>query len=138
MAYFLKKVDPVDIGGKKIIGVKFPFNNPSVFTPTYQTKDAIRSNLILYFSTSPGERYMNPAFGLDLRRQLFEHLTEQRREYIKDLVQAGLNTYFPLVAVESLTVEEIADYTVQIHLEYSLRNRGIQDEITVNLTNDEI
>lgn len=134
MAYPFRKIDPIDIEGRKIVGVRFPFSAANVFTPTYQTKDAIKSNLLLYFSTSTGDRYMNPGFGFDLRDQLFEDLTEHRIQFIKTIIQRDLAVYFPIVVVRKLNVEEIAEHTLQVYLEYSLEYRDTVDELVVNLS----
>ena len=41
------------------------------FDPNFQTKDAIKNNLINYFLTNPGERPGNPLFGAGLRNFIF-------------------------------------------------------------------
>lgn len=134
MAYPFRKVDPIDIEGRKIVGVRFPFSAANVFTPTYQTKDAIKSNLLLYFSTSTGDRYMNPTFGFDLRDQLFEDLTEHRIQFIKTVIQRDLAVYFPTVIIKDLTVEQVEDYTLQVRLEYTLEYADVDDEVIINLS----
>ena len=42
------------------IGVNIPFNEGGVFTPNYTTAESIKSNLINYFLTNPGERPGQP------------------------------------------------------------------------------
>ena len=63
MAYGAKKIFPIDKKPRVAIGVGIPFNQPGVFSSTYLTQDAIKTNLINYFLTNAGERYMNPSFG---------------------------------------------------------------------------
>ena len=63
MAFGVRRVYPNDLRPRVAIGVNLPFSAPGVFQPNYQTKDAIRNNLINYFLTNPGERIENPLFG---------------------------------------------------------------------------
>ena len=64
MAFGVRKIFPNDLRPRVAIGVNLPFSTPGVFQPNYQTKDAIKNNLINYFLTNPGERIENPLFGV--------------------------------------------------------------------------
>ena len=72
MAFGAKQIFPNDLRPRVAIGVNLPFNGNGVFVPNYQTKDAIKNNLINYFLTNPGERPGNPTFGAGLRDTLFQ------------------------------------------------------------------
>ena len=69
------RVNPLDLQKNIVIGVSLPFNAKGVFNKTYSTKEQIKSNLINLLLTDKGERIMNPEFGADLRRSLFENMT---------------------------------------------------------------
>ena len=71
MARELPRIIPVDINKRQAIGVKLPFDSPSVFTSTFTTKEQVKSNLINLLLTYPGERVLNPQFGVGLRNYLF-------------------------------------------------------------------
>ena len=75
MAFGAKKIFPLDTKPSVAVGVSLPFNAPNVFRSTYLTKDAIKTNLINFFLTNQGERYLNPLFGGDLRAFIFEQIT---------------------------------------------------------------
>lgn len=68
MAFGVRRVYPNDLRPRVAIGVDLPFSDPAVFRPNYQTKDAIKNNLINFFLTNPGERVLNPLFGGGLRK----------------------------------------------------------------------
>ena len=68
MAFDIKHQFPIDLDGRKAIGIDLPLNGEAVFKPNYQTKDAIKSSLINFFLTNPGERYLNPTFGGGVKR----------------------------------------------------------------------
>ena len=66
MAYKVEKIDPLDLQPRKAIGVSLPFSARGVFNSTYQSKDAIKSNLINFLLTGNQERFLNPNFGAGL------------------------------------------------------------------------
>jgi phage baseplate assembly protein W len=156
MAYNVRKIQPEDLEGRKIIGVKLPFGGvysitdlndresyssrrrrprTVVFVPTYQSKDAIRTNLLNYFMTGRGERYLNLSFGNELVKSLFEHDTPERKEIIIEQTKRDLQIWFPKVQVIRLEVNSLPDEenAIQLYLKYAIRDTNTYDELTVNI-----
>ena len=65
-------INPLDLNNNVAIGVVFPFNGNAIFNSSYTTQDQAKSNLINVLLTEPGERIMEPNFGVGLKRLLFE------------------------------------------------------------------
>ena len=121
MAFNVRKIDPIDLQPRKAVGVSLPFSGKAVFNSTFQTKDAIKTNLINYFLTSRGERYLNPDFGNQLQTLLFDNLTEDKVEQIDALIKEDLRIFFPKVQpVEVKTVGDADNNTVQFSLKYKI------------------
>ena len=76
MALDVKKINPLDRQPRKAVGLDLPFSGQAVFNSTYQTKDALKINLINYFLTNKGERMLNPTFGSSIRELLFENINQ--------------------------------------------------------------
>ena len=93
MAFEVRKIDPLDLRPSKGVGVSLPFTGQAVFNTTYETKDAIKTNIINFFLTGVGERFLNPTFGSGLRNLLFDQLTQDKIDQIKDIIQEGLNLF---------------------------------------------
>lgn len=130
MAFQIRKIDPLDLQPRKAIGVSIPFSSKSVFNSTYQTKDAIKTNLINYLLTGVGERYFNPTFGTPLRKQLFENITQEKITFISELIKDGLQLYFPNILVSELRLEGTPDQNlITLYLKYSILNTNIVDQI---------
>jgi len=126
------QVFPNDLRPSVGIGVDIPFNKPGVFSPNYQTKDAIKNNLINYFLTNTGERFLNPSFGGGLREFLFEQITSNNTGNLKQIFQDRLNTFFSNINIINLQVTSDPDnYTFIVSLKYSIRNTNINDNITI-------
>jgi phage baseplate assembly protein W len=132
MAFEAKKIFPIDTKPGTAVGVSIPFNAPAVFYSTYTTKDAIRNNLLNFFLTDPPERYLNPTFGGGLRRFIFEQITSNNLDGLKEDIQSQLRQYFPNVFVGSLDIFEQPDNNViTVSLTYNVIDTAISDQIQI-------
>ena len=93
------RVNPLDLQKNIAIGVSLPFNGPGVFNSTYTTKDQIKSNLVNLLLTDVGERVMNPTFGCDLRKFLFEGITEDNLSNLTISLSNSIKTFVPEITV---------------------------------------
>ena len=133
MAFEVKKIAPIDLEPRKAVGVSLPFSGKAVFNQTFETKQAIKTNLINYFLTGRGERYLNPTFGNLLQNLLFEQLTKDKVKQIDEQVRNDLEVFFPRVEpVEISTVGNPDTNTVSFSLSYKLRDTDIEDELLIN------
>ena len=131
MAFNPQLINPIDLNPNLAVGVNLPFSGPSVFTPNYLTSDAIKYNLINYFLTNPGERPLNPTFGGGLRSFIFQQISENSLDGLKENVSLKLETYFPNVIINSLDVLKRDDEnSVVVQLKYSIANSNINDNLT--------
>jgi phage baseplate assembly protein W len=134
MAIIVQNRFPIDSIDRKAIGVNIPFNAPAVFKSNYLTRDAVKNNLINFFSTNPGERVFNPFFGSGLQKYVFENISSLTNDFIKKFITDEINQYFPFVQVAQITTTISEDTnTIQINLQYQVVNFGIQDEINIIL-----
>lgn len=133
MAFEVKKINPLDLQPRKAVGVKLPFSGTAVFNSTFTTSEAIKTNLINYFLTSRGERYLNVDFGNGLQNLLFDQLTEDKVKQIDAQIKADLAYYFPTVEPTNITTNGIPESnTVQFAMKYKVRDTNIDDEVVLN------
>jgi len=133
MAFEAKKIDPLDLQPRKAIGVSLPFTGIGVFNSTFATKDAIKNNLINFFLTGKGERFLNPTFGTGLRNLLFENISQQNIEAIDGEVRDSLRNYFPQVQPVTInTVGSPDSNTVTFSMRYQIQDTGIEDTVAIN------
>jgi len=129
MAYQVQKINPLDLKPRKAIGVSLPFSGIAVFNSTYQSKDAIKTNLINFLLTRTGERYFNPEFGSDLRNQLFENISLPKLQDIKSSIRTALSIYFPRVIINILDLIGDPDTnSVFLRMKYSISDTNISNE----------
>jgi phage baseplate assembly protein W len=131
MAFNPQQIAPIDLNPNLAVGVNLPFSGPSVFTSNYLTSQAIKNNLINYFLTNPGEIPLNPTFGGGLRSFIFQQISENSLDGLKENVSLKLETYFPNVIINSLDVLKRDDEnSVVVQLKYSIANSNINDDLT--------
>ena len=133
MAYNVEVKDPLDLQPRKAVGVKLPFSSDSVFTSTYTSRDAIKTNLINFFLTAKGERYLNPTFGSEIKRFLFENVTSQNIKLTDAAIRQELKIFFPRIV--PLSIETNADpdrNTLQFSMSYTVKQTNIEDEVVIN------
>lgn len=134
MAFEVKKINPLDRQPRKAIGVDLPFSGTAVFNSTFQTKDALKVNLINYFLTNKGERPLNPTFGSSIRELLFENINEDQLEEVKEIVKNDIKLFFPRVQPTRLDVLSNPDTnTISLFMRYAIKDANIADEVLITL-----
>ena len=115
------------------IGVNLPLSGPISFTPNFQTRDAIKNNLINYLLTNPGERVDNPLFGAGLREYIFSQIESNNLEFIKEDLQQKIDNNFSDLEINDIEVlQSVNENTIQINITYSIPNTGINDTLELN------
>ncbi len=133
MAFGARRVYPNDLRPRVAIGVNLPFSAPGVFEPNYQTKQAVKNNLINYFLTNPGEIIENPLFGAGLRKYIFTQIEQGNLDFIKEDIQNKINENFSNIEVEQIEVlRSVNENTIQINITYNVKNTGINDTLELN------
>lgn len=96
---------------------------------TRQTKDlagiintqAVLNSIKNILTTSPGEKLLNPLFGLDLRDYLFEVVSENKAFFLAQNVLDGITIQEPRVSVDFIEVlADIDEMQYIINLELSI------------------
>ncbi len=136
MAYGVKNINPLDLRPSTAIGVALPFSGQNVFDSVYTTQDQLKYNIINYLLTDNGERVFEPTFGIGLRREVFEQITDTRAAELQGMIRSGVERYFPNVQVIDIKVIPFADQNlINITFTYNIINTGQTDQITINFEN---
>lgn len=126
------RVNPLDLQKNIAIGISLPFNKP--FSSTYTTKDQIRSNLINLLLTDVGERIMNPLFGCNLKKFVFEGITETNIENLKANLLNSISIFVPEITVIEIAIAPNVDYNlIDLSVNYVLNISNTPDQVTIQL-----
>lgn len=134
MAFEVKKINPLDRQPRKAVGVDLPFSANAVFNSTFQTKDALKVNLINYLLTNRGERPLNPSFGGGIRELLFENINQEEIEDIKENISSNITRFFPNIKPTRIEITSNPDSNlINFFLRYAIADQNIQDEFLINI-----
>jgi len=126
------RVNPLDLQKNIAIGVSLPFNKP--FSSTYTTKDQIKSNLVNLLLTDIGERVMNPLFGCNLKRFIFEGITDANIESLKINLLNSISIFIPEITVIEIVIAPNTDYNlIDLSINYVLNISNTPDQVTIQL-----
>ena len=86
--------------------------------------EAIKNSLHNIFTWIPGERILNPEFGCNLRRLLYNGITEFNKEQIAAEVSQSVSKWEPRVKIEKIvdvgTVDDTENNTVCLDIIFSI------------------
>ena len=120
--------NPLDRDTNIAIGVTLPIRrgNGGYFEQSFQTIDQVKSNIKNLFMTRPGERLMQPTFGCDLWRLVFEQNDDEIETLIDDIVKATLRFWMPFVNIEAVVIkrdsEKIDMYRIETEISFTIAN----------------
>ena len=108
------------------VGLKLPFGpGQSNFALNYTTIDQAKTNLMNLLLTQKGERFMQPNFGTDLRRIIFEPNTERIEGRIKAVIVDAVNYWLPYITINKIETlkqtKDIDEYVVNVVVSFSLK-----------------
>lgn len=112
------------------IGIKLPitYDAGDGFTMITTIRQMVKQNLKMLILTNPGERVMEPNFGVGIKRFLFSNYTEGVAGKINIRLNEQLDLYLPIVVVQNLQFEASPDTnSMRIILTYEIPDIGIND-----------
>lgn len=69
--------------------------------------DLVKQNLKMILLTAPGERIMEPDFGVGLRNYLFDNDSAASRNKIETRIRNQIGAYMPFVEIKSIELNSI-------------------------------
>ena len=103
---------------------------------TLTLEENIKQNLKGLFLTSPGERVMDPAFGVGLRRFLFEMNIPGTRAKIENRITEQIERYMPFVIIQRLRVATHPENENVVEIDFKYSISGIATDQVLNLSLD--
>tara|TARA_Y100001972_G_C7623363_1_gene312648 strand:- start:181 stop:645 length:465 start_codon:yes stop_codon:yes gene_type:complete len=151
MAIKQTNIFPIDQQPRNAVGIAYPFsttfdqeklktlnfNSSSIaggvpFKLNYTTSDQIKSNIVTYFSTKKGERFLNPNYGSNISNYLFDQITSDTINGIEQLIKDELALNFPQVNLNQVEVlQSIDEQQIVVSLSYAIFNNE-EDTLEIN------
>lgn len=103
-------------------------------------KEVAAQNIKMVVFTNPGERVMDPAFGVGIRRFLFRQNTEQTYSTLKSRIRKQIGRYLPYIKIEKIYVNspinnpEIPENFMGLILEYKIEPYNERDVLELSVS----
>lgn len=92
------------------------------------SRNLIRASIQRILGTARGERVMQPEFGSNLRKMLFEPLDDMLIEDIKQIMSDIIATQEPRIELNGIDFDlDIENHTIRVALSYKFRRTGLED-----------
>jgi|TARA_R110000824_G_scaffold256339_3_gene445373 phage baseplate assembly protein W len=129
------------------VGIDLPIRRGSdkdgFFASTSTTIEAVKNNIRNLLQTNEGERFFQPNLGLNLRRLLFEHITNENLIGIQDSILDKIEFWLPFVEVRDIQVLSRDDTTdigvneIRVKILFNIKqDPNTLDSITLDFSSD--
>jgi phage baseplate assembly protein W len=145
MALELGKVKVQDLteNDYKIIGIGInkTSNSNGIFSVNYTTLTQAKDNLKNLILTHKGERIMNPEFGCDIWKLLFEPIIEEEIDkQIENTIVDAVSIWLPYLNIDEILFDydsnDIDNHTINLDIKFSLvSNRNLGESVQINVNN---
>ena len=97
--------------------------------------ESTKVNLISLLTTIKGERVFQPNLGVDIRKNLFEQITEESFVGLQEDIIAQIDVWLPFLQVENIDINPAPEENkVTIGISYSFKSSSeVSDSVQVDL-----
>jgi phage baseplate assembly protein W len=146
MAIELGKVNVTDLteNDYKILGIGINKNSDKggIFAVNYTTLTQAKDNLKNLILTRKGERIMNPTFGCDIYKVLFEQMDGGLIETkIESTILDAVSNWLPYLSIDEIIFDyddnDIDNNRINLEVKFSLiSNPNLGESVTINVNNN--
>ena len=122
---------------QQYIGVTLPIRRgrSGMFEQSTTFVQQVKSNLRNLLLTTKGERVMQPELGTDLRRILFEQVTEDTMDNVRLTITEAVERWMPYLEIQDVSVSNDPvnnPHRLDVLVKYRFRNNpNVTDSITI-------
>ena len=113
------------------ISIKTPitFDSGDGFTMLKTLPEVVKQNLKMLILTNPGERVMDPNFGVGIQKFLFSNFSENIEPEIKDKIKSQVARYMPGVIITDVQFYKLEPdtNTMSFRIIYYVPDIGVSD-----------
>ena len=145
MALELGKVQVQDLteNDYKVLGIGINKTSDSngIFSVNYTTLTQAKDNLKNLILTHKGERTMNPEFGCDIWKLLFEPIIEEEIDkQIENTIVDAVSIWLPYLNIDTIVFDydenDIDNHRIALDIKFSLiSNPNLSESVQINVNN---
>jgi phage baseplate assembly protein W len=109
--------------------------NDGAYRLNKNLKDSVKQNFKMLLLTNPGERMMDPEFGIGLETFLFEPNDDSVQLEISSRIEEQVQRYMPFIeVVDTYIVPDGSPNSLHITISYDVLPIGEADIVTLSLS----
>jgi phage baseplate assembly protein W len=136
MGYIVVPANSTTSTSSVLYGTDIDFQQANIFSSTstlQQEAVAQFKNLLLTF---PGERFMNPTFGCNLKRIIFEPNVYTIKEQINNIIENAVAKFCPFIVIDQINIitgddDPTMNNDVSVKIDFSVSNSPITQRVTI-------
>jgi len=131
----IHRINPLDLEVDIAIGIGLPMSGDKfgTFNLNYTSKEQIISNLKNLILTMKGERVMEPEFGTNIYRLMFETAdTVTLNKRIRLDITSSIKRWMPGVQISAVDTTML-DHTMNISISFVVPNFNISDTFSMEI-----
>lgn len=119
------------------IGINKTSNSNGIFSVNYTTLSQAKDNLVNLIMTRKGERVMQPEFGCDIWKLIFEQIVpEYLNLEIERTIVDAVNIWLPYISIDQILFDydenDIDHNRIYLQIGFSLQiNKNFGDTVTI-------
>ena len=123
------------------IGINKTSDSNGIFSVNYTTLTQAKDNLKNLILTHKGERTMNPEFGCDIWKLLFEPIIEGEIDAkIENTIVDAVSIWLPYLNIDTIVFDydsnNIDNHTINFDIKFSLvSNPNLGESVQINVNN---
>lgn len=129
------KINPIDLDVDISTGIGLPMSGAKygTFNSLYTSKEQIIANLKNLILTMKGERVMEPEFGTDVYRVIFENMGDNRtNKALSSSIKASVKRWMPLLNITDVT-STTEEHDLNIAISFTVPGYAISEDIIINI-----
>ena len=119
------------------LAVKLPITRDSGdgFTMIKDFRTLIKQNFKMLVLTSPGERVMEPEFGVGVRRFLFENFDDTTIYKIESRIREQVRLFIPIISISQVNFDlnQIDQNLMGITIVYTIPTGGVSETLQITI-----
>tara|TARA_R110002110_G_scaffold126009_3_gene304422 strand:- start:11884 stop:12270 length:387 start_codon:yes stop_codon:yes gene_type:complete len=121
------------------LSVKVPFVYDTVDGPfglTKELSETAKQNFKNMVLTMPGEKIMDVNFGVGFQHMLFESISSETMELLRERIFDQTSKYLPYINITSLKTDILQEKNmVVLRIKYIIPTLGVSDKLELDIEN---
>jgi len=96
----------------------------------FKNLNSIKQSIKNILNTPRGKDLMNPFYGTNLYKYIFEILDDISINYLKDVIKTDILNYESRVIINNVDIQKTSDNSIYISILFTVKENKLEDKVT--------